>query len=125
MENIILIIVLYFLGTLVTDKAKRKQRRKNNRNQRESIPIDFDMSSAQKNNSWDFEIPELEGAPNSKPNIDTDINFDEKPKEIQKEPIETTVKSTENLQLSSDNVRYGIVLAEILGKPKAYRHMRR
>lgn len=107
MENIVLIIILYFIGSLVADKAERSRRKKRG----------------------DFEIPPVY---DEKLKLDTQFNTDAKPIEEVKnlksddkktEIKEDAFKSDKSLVLTKENVRTGFILAEILNKPKAYRHL--
>lgn len=164
MENIILIIVLYLIGTIVSDNAKRKKRRSQKRGkhtEENRVPPDFDIPPLDRDNpfdfeippvktkkSQDFEIPKLEGAPKSKPAPGADGVYREEEEKIvnpyldylkrdapknkektsgmeQNIPLKVDKVSKKSTKLSTENVRYGIIMAEILGKPKAYRRIRR
>ena len=150
MENIILIIVLYLIGTIVSDNAKRKKRRSQRRDteaEEKRMPPDFDIPPLDRDNPFDFEIPKIEGAPKSKPEFGPDGVYREEEKIVNpymdyikrdasekkdktsdtKQNIPLKVEETvrKSTKLSTENVRYGIIMAEILGKPKAYRRVRR
>ncbi|MBP3723346.1 MAG: hypothetical protein J6I62_08870 [Selenomonadaceae bacterium] len=62
MENIILIIVLYLIGTMASDSAKRKKRRSQRRDteaEENRMPPDFDIPPLDRDNPFDFEIPPI------------------------------------------------------------------
>lgn len=147
MEDIILIIVLYFIGTLVADQAKRKkrkERREREQTQEDSLGDIFGLdlpSSTQQESKPNFEIPKIAGAPKSKPEPGADGVYREEdtqevnkyqeylnrrsnaePKNMREKTSLKVIEATkEQLTLSREKVREGIVLAEILGKPKAYK----
>ena len=148
MENLILIIVLYVIGSLISDKANEKKRRKQKaeKNPANKIPQKADIPSSKRNSPFDFEIPKLEGAPNSGPEPVLEKPYEENHEESYKENryLKYLNKKKEEKQiaeeaaqirplaqerrisaLSRDKVREGIILAEILGKPKALKYRRR
>lgn len=163
MENVILIIVLYLIGTMVSDSAKRKKRRsqRQGKNTEENSvpqdfdippldrdnPFDFEIPPVKKDESLDFEIPKLEGAPKTKPEPGIDGVYREEEEfknpyldylqrdasknkhktsdTEQNVPLKVENISRERNVLTKDNIRYGIIMAEVLGKPKAYRRIGR
>ena len=164
MENIILIIVLYLIGTMVSDNAKRKKRRSQRRDteaEENRMPPDFDIPPLDRDNPFDFEIPpiegkksndfeipKIEGAPKSKPELGPDGVYREEEEKIvnpymdyikrdapekkektsdtkQNIPLKVEEVAKKSTKLSTENIRYGIIMAEVLGRPKAYRRIRR
>ncbi|MBO6179219.1 MAG: hypothetical protein J6O04_08600 [Selenomonadaceae bacterium] len=143
MENLILIIVLYVIGSLISDKANEKKRKKR---KAERIPAPTDTKLPPYDNPFDFDIPKIEGAPKDEPepSLDLDEVYKEEPKDNpylkylntaeekekrSKESKDTSIKSAsierKTFAISKDKVREGIILAEILGKPKALKGRRR
>ena len=147
MEDIILIIVLYVIGTLAADQANRKKRRKKREDgerqpdfdappSRNDNPFDFEIPPIKTKNPNDFEIPKIENASQKNSNANTIYREEPKPNKYQKylnerkkttpheetsnTPITIGEIGKERITMSKERVREGIVLAEILGKPKAY-----
>jgi len=113
MENIILIIVLYFIGTLVSDKANRNKRRKRKNHDK----VDKTEPT--------FEIPSLN---RDIPKIDSALKSKNEPAQAETQTLKPDAKinaaSDKSLVLTKANVKTGVILAEILNKPKAYRRFR-
>ncbi len=65
MENILLIIFLYFIATIFSDRNKRKKRRMPPSGPPEQMPqqVPRGQDGAAPRRGVDFEIPHLEGAP--------------------------------------------------------------
>lgn len=146
MENIILVIILYFIASLVSDKANRNKRRKQrtldnakNGNSDFKVPPSGD-------NPFGFEISKLEGSlkkifgsqsndvyQEEEPKVDNKyddyLKSGNKRSEVQTETSVSSLNHPDNkkesLILTKENVSTGIILSEILGKPKVYRRMRR
>ena len=134
MEDIILIIVLYIIGTLVADQADRKKRKKKKKH------YDVDTPPASRETPLDFEIPTLKRDNDFENNFDvhetkseSDSNkYQEYLNESKDSPLKSLetpiiVRETPKLEtsLSRETVREGIILAEILGRPLAKRRLRR
>ncbi|MBR3623375.1 MAG: hypothetical protein IKN43_08520 [Selenomonadaceae bacterium] len=143
MENLILIIVLYVIGSLISDKANEKKRKKRKSSQIPQ-PTDIEIPLPNRNNPFDFEIPKIEGAPKSKSEPSSDGVYREEPKENPYlKYLNTTAEKKKQAEERDDasikpvsgerkkfaipinKVREGIILAEILGKPKALKRMRK
>ena len=125
MENLILIIVLYVIGSLISDKANEEKRKKR---KAERIPAPTDTKLPPYDNPFDFDIPKIEGTPKDDPYLKY-LNTAEKKEKRSKESEDTSIKSAsierKTFAISKDKVREGIILAEILGKPKALKGRRR
>ncbi len=119
MENIILIIVLYFIGTLVSDKANRNKRKKRkNHDKVGNSESNFDIPSLNR------DIPQIENALKSENKPAQNEAYQKAETQNLKPDAKTNIASDKPVVLTKDNVRTGIILAEILNKPKAYRRFR-
>ncbi len=118
MENIILIIVLYFIGALVSDKANRNKRRKRkNHDKNGNSEPNFEIPSL------DRDIPKIAGALKSENKPANNEAYQNTETQTLKPDAKTNIASDKSIVLTKDNVRTGVILSEILNKPKAYRRV--
>ena len=130
MEDIILIIVLYVIGTLVADKANSKKRKK--KKKREDVnmsPPDFEIPTLKRDGSLGDMLKDIFSDPKPEPALNDSqepVNEPKIPPPKTPKPkviVQETRKPT--ISLDRDTVREGIILAEILGKPLAKRRLKR